>query len=236
MISAVVFDMYGTLTPSLPKAYWDAQKAVCADPLGTTAEAWVAALDATWRERLTGRFGPLVETFREVARRMGLTPTDDQLAAAVAARLTAYRQVDQLRPDALATLRALRARGLKIGLVSDCTTELADLWNEFAFAPLFDATVFSSAEGACKPDPRLFRTAAQRLGVPAESCLYVGDGGGDELAGAAGVGMLPVLLAGSDWAEHHALGRPVDWDGRRIAALSEIPALLDEIAAEPATA
>ena len=231
-ISAVVFDMYGTLTPSRPQAYWDAQKAVCAEHLGTTAEAWVAALDATWAERLIGGLGTVEETFRKVAADLGLYPSDEQLAAAVAARLAAYRDVEDLRPDALPTLHALRASGLKIALVSDCTAELPELWAQLAFAPLFEATVFSSSEGARKPDPRLFHAAAQRLGVAPETCLYVGDGGGGELAGAAGVGMHPVLLAGPDWAEHTAHGRPDDWAGLRVAALAEVPGLVAELAVD----
>lgn len=230
-ISAVIFDMYGTLTPSRPQAYWDAQKAVCAEPLGTTAEAWVAALDATWAERLVGGLGSVTETFRKVAADLGLSPTDEQLAAAVAARLAAYRDVADLRPDAMPTLRALRADGLKIALVSDCTAELPDLWAQFEFAPLFDATVFSSTEGACKPAPRLFRSAARRLDLAPEACLYVGDGGGGELDGAAGVGMHPVMLAGPDWAEHVAHARPTGWAGMRVAALAEIPGLIAELAA-----
>lgn len=230
-ISAVIFDMYGTLTPSRPQAYWDAQKAVCAEPLGIPAEAWVAALDATWTERLVGGLGSVHETFRKVAADLGFSPSEEQLAAAVAARLAAYRDVAELRPDALPTLRALRADGLKIALVSDCTAELPALWAQFEFAPLFDATVFSSSEGAAKPAPRLFRTAAERLDVATESCLYVGDGGGGELAGAAGVGMHPVMLAGPDWAEHRAHDRPADWAGMRVAALAEVPGLIAELTA-----
>lgn len=230
-ISAVIFDMYGTLTPSRPQAYWDAQKATSAEALGADAATWIAALEATWSQRLIGGLGTTAETFRKIAADLGLSPTDEQLAAAVAARLEAYRQVEELRPDALPTLGALRADGLKIALVSDCTTELPDLWEEFAFAPLFDATVFSSSEGACKPDPRLFRTAAEQLGIAPQECLYVGDGGGGELDGAAGVGMHPVMLAGPDWAEHVAHDRPADWPGPRVATLAEIPGLIAELTA-----
>jgi putative hydrolase of the HAD superfamily len=234
-ISAVVFDMYGTLTPSWPKAVWDAQKRSCAAPFGLSEEAWLAALDAAWDERLTGVLGSMSETFRVVATRAGCEPTDEQLAEAVALRYAAYREVQKLRPDALAVLRALRADGYRIGLVSDCTHDLADLWDELELAEFFDAAVFSCAEGTRKPDPRLFRAAAERLGVRPEECLYVGDGGGDEMAGSAAVGMHPVLLAGDDWEAHHAPGRPTaEWTGRRAETLSDIPAILADITANAA--
>ena len=234
-ISAVVFDMYGTLTPSWPKEVWDTQKRACAAALDLPEEDWLAALDASWDERLTGVLGSLTETFRVVATRAGRVPTDEQLAEAVALRYAAYRDAQELRPDALATLRALRADGYKIALVSDCTHDLADLWDELDLAEFFDAAVFSCGEGTRKPDPRLFLAAAERLGVRPEACLYVGDGGGDELAGSAAVGMHPVLLAGEDWAAHHAPGRPdAAWTGRRAEYLSEIRAILAELTAAAA--
>jgi putative hydrolase of the HAD superfamily len=226
-ISAVVFDMYGTLTPSWPKSYWDDQKRSCAAPLGIPEDEWLVALDASWDERVSGTFGSLTETFRVVASRIGHVPTDEQLAEAAALRYIAYRTAAQLRPDALDTLRALRADGYKIGLVSDCTHDLADQWTQFELAAYIDEAVFSCHEGTRKPDPRLFLAAAERLGVEPETCLYVGDGGGDEMAGSAAVGMHPVLLAGEDWAANHAPGRPqATWTGRHAETLSEIPAIL----------
>ena len=235
LISAVVFDMYGTLTPSWPKSAWDEQKRVCAAPLTLSEDEWIAALDASWHERLTGEFGDQTETFRAVAIRAGHAPTDEQLAEAVQARYAAYRRAWELRPDAVDTLQALRADGFKIALVSDCTHDLSDQWDDFELAEFFDATVFSCCEGTRKPDPRLFLAAAERLGVLTETCLYVGDGGGDELAGSGAVGMHPVLLAGEDWAANHAPGRPdTAWTGRQAATLSQIPAIIAELTAAAA--
>ena len=234
--AAVVFDMYGTLTRSWAKSYWDAQKRQCAVPLGIAADdaalmqAWIEALDATWHERIVGEYGGIAGTFRAVAARIGIEPTQEQVTAAVESRYAAYRGFHDLRPDVLDTLRALRAEGRKIGLVSDCTDELPDMWESLELAPLVDAAVFSSREGTRKPDPKLFRAAAERLGVPADQCLYVGDGGGDELAGSAAVGMTPVLLAADDWAENHAPGRPEDaWRGLRATAVAELHGILDRL-------
>jgi putative hydrolase of the HAD superfamily len=222
--------MYGTLTPNWPQAYWDEQKRGSAAGIGIPADAWIAALDGSWHERVSGLFGGLFETFRTVAGLAGHSPTDEQVALAVEQRCAAYRDTQQFRPDALETLRALRAAGLKIALVSDCTGELPAVWEATALAELFDTAVFSCVEGTRKPDPVLFRAAAQRLGVRPGQCLYVGDGGGDELHGSAAVGMLPVLLAAPDWVGSHAQGRRADaWTGLRAEALSEIPGLLETL-------
>ena len=234
VISAVVFDMYGTLTPNWPKSFWDEQKRTSAASLDLPEADWIAALDATWHERVSGSYGSsLLDTFREVAGQLGQTPTEAQLAAAVRHRYEAHRRTQQLRPDVLPTLRALRADGLKIALVSDCTHELSDQWETSELAEFFHATVFSCREGTRKPDPKLFLAAAERLSVPPESCLYVGDGGGDEMAGSAAVGMHPVLLVAPDWLENNTPGRPDEtWPGLRATSLTEIPRILAELTAD----
>jgi putative hydrolase of the HAD superfamily len=225
-IAAVVFDMYGTLTPSLPAAAWAGQKRVAAVPLGIPEGEWLQAYDATWGQ-LVGTFGDMRGTFQAVAARLGRTASDDQFDRAVAARYEAFKDALRLRPDAVTTLRALRASSLRTALLSDCTFELSDQWLELELSRYFDTAVFSCVEHRRKPDPRLFLAAAERLGVAPEQCLYVGDGGGDELAGAARVGMYPVLLKAPDWQTHLAPGRPEQpWTGRVAVALSEIPGII----------
>ena len=73
------------------------------------------------------------------------------------------------------------------------------------------------------------------MGVLPETCLYIGDGGGDELAGSSAVGMHPVLLAAEDWAASHAPGRPeTTWTGLRAETLSQVPAIITELTAAAA--
>ena len=55
-----------------------------------------------------------------------------------------------------------------------------------------DSIVLSCETGLVKPDPEIFMLCSARLGVHPEDCLYVGDGGSDELRGASMVGMTPV--------------------------------------------
>jgi putative hydrolase of the HAD superfamily len=118
----------------------------------------------------------------------------------------------------------LRDRGLRIGLVSDCTSELPDAWPRLAVAPFVDAPVFSCVERTRKPDPRLFHAVADRLPADPAACLYIGDGGGRELTGASSIGMRAVLLAGPDWHEHRDHRTEADWAGPRISSLLDLVA------------
>ncbi len=98
------------------------------------------------------------------------------------------------RPGALETIAELRRRGIGVGLISACTSDVPDAWPETEFAPLFDATVFSCEVGFSKPDPRIYALACEQLGVDAGAAVFVGDGANDELAGAERVGMKAVCI------------------------------------------
>jgi HAD superfamily hydrolase (TIGR01509 family) len=84
-------------------------------------------------------------------------------------------------PDTATVLAALRRRGVKTGIVSNIAFDIRP-----AFAAIgaeVDAFVLSFEVGAVKPDPAIFTAALERLAVPAERALMVGDS--DEADGGA---------------------------------------------------
>jgi putative hydrolase of the HAD superfamily len=221
-LAAVIFDFFGTLTPGTPGAIWDQHAALSAGPLGIPAATWRRALDESWEERATGRLGGLAETFRALAIRCGTEPDAGALAAACAARRTCQRELFRLRPEAERTLAAVRAHGVPIGVLSDCSVELSEAWTALPVAELVDARVLSCEEGRLKPDPELFRLVAGRLSTPPDQCLYVGDGGGHELTGARACGMTPYMLRARDWGDSQARNREDSWPGPYLTSLAEV--------------
>jgi putative hydrolase of the HAD superfamily len=211
--AAVIFDFFATLTPSTPEEVWHEHTARSAAPLGLEVSVWRRALDESWAERATGALGDL--------------PSDEALAAACAARRAAQDELFAFRPDALAVLEQVRARGLRLGVLSDCTIELSEAWQRLPVAGLVDARVLSCEAGRRKPDPALFTTIARQLGVAPAECLYVGDGGGRELSGASACGMHAVMLRAADWYTSAAHAREDDWAGPWVPSLSAVLALLD---------
>lgn len=95
-------------------------------------------------------------------------------------------------PDTEATLTALRAGGVRIGIVSNCGWDIRSAFRRSGLYGLVDAWVLSCEHGRAKPDPELFRLACSSLGVPAAAALMVGDDVGADTGGLA-VGM-PVHL------------------------------------------
>lgn len=97
----------------------------------------------------------------------------------------AWRRAD----GALELLRALRARRLRTGVVSNFDFRLAALLEALELAPLLEVVVLPADAGAAKPDPAIFAAALARLGVSAADAVYVGDDADDDIAGAQGAGL-----------------------------------------------
>jgi len=189
-----------------------------ADKLGVAFED----LHPEWRKTRPRRDSgdlDVSQALRVCCKEIGASPSEDQLAAACAELIDFLRGILLPRKGAIETLRTLRDRGLRIGLVSDATIEVATLWPSTAFAPYVDAPVFSCELRVRKPDLALYLTVCDRLGVKSSECLYVGNGDSDELAGAGAAGMRALLFtAPGEFPGREAAG----WQGPRIAHLGEV--------------
>ncbi|WP_412540442.1 HAD family hydrolase [Longispora sp. K20-0274] len=218
-VRAVLFDFFGTLTHAVARG---AEHDRVAELLGVSPAALGDALSETFYSRATGAWGDLPATIRMLAGRLGVRPSEERVRDACTARMDVLRHDARLRADAVATLAALRSRDIRVGLVSDCTNELPLLWSTLAVAPYVQATVFSFETGYCKPDPAMYSTAYKALDVLPEECLYVGDGGSNELTGALRAGLRPIRLLAPDAAEHLTYNAEPDWRGPTIPSLSGV--------------
>ena len=211
---AVIFDLWQTLVPiSLDWSRYHQLADAVGAPREEFAEVWLTGR----RERETG---PLLDSVRRVLDDLGINADPQTI---VTLRHDWIREAFVPREDAVSTLEALRAEGYKLGLITVCSDEVPSLWDSTPLGTLFDATVFSCSEGVSKPDPRIYELCCERLGVPPEACLYVGDGDNDELPGAERVGMTAVQLR----APGEELSEPGKrWQGKAIERLEEVLELL----------
>ena len=86
-------------------------------------------------------------------------------------------------PGVVDALRRLRARGLALAVVSNWDVGLHDHLRRLDLR--FDAVVTSAEAGIRKPDPRIFALALDRLRIPPERALHIGDDEIDEQAARA---------------------------------------------------
>jgi putative hydrolase of the HAD superfamily len=225
-LTAVVFDLFGTLVYEFPRSDWDEWLRTAAAVLEADPDAFGAAWSATAVERQTGWLGDVEENLRTVAARAGAWPTDAQITEALEARAEMYRKWFVPRPGAEEILARLRADGLLLALVSMCAPDAPTMWRASPLGGSVDVEVFSCETGLRKPHPEIYLRAAEELGVPPEACLYVGDGAYGELTGAAAVGMHPVLIRDPDEQEEMLRPEAEEWTGRTIGTLLEIPDVL----------
>jgi putative hydrolase of the HAD superfamily len=222
-LRAVLFDYNGTLTVSASAAARRSGVARVADALGVPADALFETISSTFTERATGRCGDMAATMAWVADRCGHRPSDVELKAACSLRTEIEREyASMLRSDAIETLRLVRERGLRVGIISDCTHELPEVWASLDVAPLVDATVFSVVIGERKPHPSLYRTACGKLGIAPSEAIYVGDGGSNELSGAVAVGIPAIRLVAEDAADALVYDAEQGWTGPVIHNLSAL--------------
>jgi putative hydrolase of the HAD superfamily len=211
---AVIFDLWQTLVP------WDIEESTrfnsqVAETVGVEPErfldAWLTA------DHLPNRnTGPASDHFRALFEDLGVDADVDHV---LTMRRERARRVLVPRPDALPTLDELRRRGHLLGMISVCTQDVPEVWDDTPLGGKFDATVFSCNVGLSKPDPRIYELVCEQLGVEPSDCLFVGDGANDELPGAERAGMTALQL--------RAPGEPLTsdgeaWTGPSIERLNEV--------------
>lgn len=186
MVKAVIFDMYETLiTLHACPLYFSGEMAADA---GIPVEDFRAAWYPSEMDRTLGKL-TLEQALMLVLEQFGCY-SEELLALMGEKRRAAKRaSFDHLHPEVLPMLRALMARGVKIGLITNCFLEEAEYIQQSELYPFFHTAMLSCVEGLAKPDEAIFHRCTAGLGVAPHECLYVGDGGSRELETAQGLGM-----------------------------------------------
>ncbi|MEU7345524.1 HAD-IA family hydrolase [Streptomyces bacillaris] len=135
-----------------------------------TPDAWVEAI----AEGLAGQVGGDTGLARTLGRALASAP---------------------FRADAevVALLRRARTH-VPLVLVTNATLQLDDDLALLGLTELADAVVSSAVEGVAKPDPAIYRIAAERAGVPEGRCLFVDDRQ-ENIDAATALGMTGVLYS-----------------------------------------
>jgi putative hydrolase of the HAD superfamily len=188
-LDAVIFDWGGTLTPWHTIDPLECWLAVTADEV--QAQALHAAESSVWAAvKDDHRSG----TLEDILQRAALTLTDEQLRIYYQ-WWDAHSYTDPAVPG---LFRALRQRGLKVGVLSNTTWPAAEhqrIFERDGIDHLIDGAVYSSEIAWAKPHPEAFRAALDAVGVSEPGrAVYVGDRLFEDVFGANRVGMHAVLV------------------------------------------
>jgi putative hydrolase of the HAD superfamily len=206
VLRAVCFDLDGTLFDHRGAARAAATRFV--ESMGlvattTTLDAWFSAEAEQFERWRSGQISfseQRRQRLRAVLRPLGadLPPDDDALDRLFERYLRSYRASWRAFPGSASLLYELRARGYRLGLLTDGTEEQQlDKLARTGLDGAFDAVCISERIGFQKPDERAFLTLASELDVDSADCLFVGDDAERDIAGARSVGMHGLLI------DHH---------------------------------
>lgn len=225
---AVLFDLFNTLVPGGTPVERDRVSHAMAGVLGVDPLLLADLIRQSFDDRTRGRLGDLTETVRWLARQLGAHANDDAIDAAVELRLAMTRRLHDAT-WALSTLAELGRVGLRRGLVSDCSAETPMIWQQSPLAAHLDALSFSCVTGHRKPEPEAYLTAVSALGVQPQECVFVGDGGSNELAGAAELGMEVYRFRPDRSDLSDSIDQDQTWRGPTLTDLNDLVALANRI-------
>lgn len=98
-------------------------------------------------------------------------------------------------PDSERLLKELKNRGYLVGIITNGPSYLQNhKMDTSGLRPYCDIVVVSGDVGVHKPDPAIFTYTADKLGVRAEECIYVGDHPVNDIEGALGAGMKVIRM------------------------------------------
>jgi putative hydrolase of the HAD superfamily len=132
-------------------------------------------------------------------------------------------------PEARSVLGALRHRELPVGICSNWDWDLSEAVDEVGLTAQVDVVVSSAWAGARKPHPRIFEQTLAKLAVPPAEVLFVGDTWGPDVVGPQAMGMTSVYLRrDGHWPDDTA---PTTLD-EGVAVAADLTAVLDLIEEE----
>lgn len=224
--AAVLFDLYDTLV-EIPIEDYIATKQQMADILGVDHDSFLNAWRQFAKLAAMGSIPTIQDRLTHVAGILNIDVTADAIAQAASLEQELQEKKVRRLPGCDNALRQSSKLGLQIGLVTNTSIASQNVLRILDIDRWFSTVVFSFEAQLLKPDRAIYQLAAERLGVPPESCLFVGDGNDMELNGAKSAGMLAIKVA-TPRDQNLSGKQSTDYD-YEIKDLYELPALTKQL-------
>jgi putative hydrolase of the HAD superfamily len=192
-INVIFLDLFFTLV--IPK-YNDFRNEN--DVLKITREEWEAYAEdkELYEKRATGKEKSPIKIIEDIIGKMGGEVNDGDKNEILRLREDRFKKcLSEVDINIINVLLNLKKRGQKICLISNADIIDVSHWRNSPLYNLFDEAVFSYEIGYLKPQTEIYNIALTRMNAKPEECVFIGDGGSEELKGAKELGIKTILTS-----------------------------------------
>ncbi len=164
---------------------------------------------------------------RSLGKRKGIVLDGDQWRHFAWLWYEPLSKIATIEPKIKETLARLEKMGLKLGILSNTFVSAHSLekhLEQIGILDFFGVRLYSYEFDFRKPDTRIFKIAAERIGERPENIMYVGDRIDKDIKPTLKLGMHAVLKDACTNA-----GKKLPEDARKITHVSELPGLIEAI-------
>jgi len=182
---------------------------------------------------VTGNDFDALTLLQKLGRRDGISLTPEQWEHVVWLWYEPLGKLAVVEPDIKSTFEKLTNMGLKLGIVSNTFVNRSALERQMAelgILDFFTVRMYSYEYAFRKPNPGIFKIAAEQVGEAFKSIAFVGDRIDKDIRPALQHGMVAALKDAYTNA-----GKKTPPGAWRIRNLSELPGLIEETNAQAAT-
>lgn len=155
-----------------------------------------------------------IQSNKQVLKQLGIRGDASFLAEKMTKLWWQYADVE-LYPDAEETLKTLKQHRLKMGLITNgLESDVREILPKIGLTGFFDVETTSDKVGKMKPNKEIFLYALEKLGIPPNKALFVGDMIEHDYKGAKESGLKALLIDRKNVIEENV---------EKISSLTELP-------------
>ena len=191
-IEVVFFDLFFTLITPKYNAVRNEN-----DVLGISKEKWekYAEDDDLYLKRATGKEKDPQKIIESIVEKININVSKNEIKEILKLREKRFQKsLVNVDLEIINVLSDIKKSGKKLCLISNADVIDVMHWNESPLNELFDAIIFSYEVGCLKPQSQIYEIGLKKMNTTSEKCIFVGDGGSDELKGAKELGMKTILV------------------------------------------
>jgi HAD superfamily hydrolase (TIGR01549 family) len=182
---------------------------------------------------LTGNDFDALDLLQHSGRKKGMQLSQEQWEQLAWLWYEPLSRFGRIEPDLPETLTALQKTGVKLGIVSNTFVNRTSLERHLRASGILDffpMRMYSYEFDCRKPDEKIFRIAADKIGAEVHEILFVGDRIDKDIEPALRIGMAAALKEA-----YTNTGKTVPAEAHRIRLLSELPDLIKRLRRETTT-